>query len=114
MVLSGLHRITGLLLSAASVVLVAWLAAAASGPESYAAIGSVLASWPVRILLAGTLAVFWYHLFNGIRHLVWDAGFGFEMRTARGSGALVVLFAALSFGATLALTPAWRWLVDGP
>ncbi|HUG03869.1 MAG TPA: succinate dehydrogenase, cytochrome b556 subunit [Steroidobacteraceae bacterium] len=113
-VLSGLHRITGLLLSAASVVLVAWLAAAACGPEPYAAIGSVLASWPVRILLAGTLAVFWYHLFNGIRHLVWDAGFGFDMRAARGSGALVVLFAAVSFGATLALTPAWRWLVGGP
>jgi len=113
-VLSGLHRITGLLLTASSVVLVAWLAAAAGGPESYGAIGRVLASWPVRILLAGTLAVFWYHLFNGIRHLVWDAGFGFDMRAARGSGALVVLFAALAFGATLALTPAWRWLVDGP
>lgn len=113
-VLSGLHRISGLLLTASSVVLVAWLAAAAAGPESYAAIGGVLSSWPVRILLAGTLAVFWYHLFNGIRHLVWDAGFGFEMRAARGSGALVVLLVALAFGASLALTPAWRWLVDGP
>lgn len=112
--LSGLHRITGLLLTAGSVVLVAWLAAAAGGPESYAAIGGVLASWPVRILLAGTLAVYWYHLFNGIRHLVWDAGFGFEMRAARASGALVVASTALAFGATLALTPAWRWLVGGP
>jgi succinate dehydrogenase / fumarate reductase cytochrome b subunit len=113
-VLSGLHRISGLLLTASSVVLVAWLAAAAGGPESYAAVGSVLSSWPVRILLAGTLAVFWFHLFNGIRHLVWDAGFGFEMRAARGSGALVVLFTALAFAATLALTPTWRWLVVGP
>jgi succinate dehydrogenase / fumarate reductase cytochrome b subunit len=113
-VLSGLHRITGLLLTASSVVLVAWLAAAAGGPESYGAMGGVLASWPVRILLAGTLAVFWYHLCNGIRHLVWDAGFGFDLRAARRSGALVVVVAALSFGATLALTPAWRWLVDGP
>lgn len=113
-VLSGLHRITGLLLTASSLVLVAWLVAAACGPDSYDAIFSLLASWPVRVLLAGALAVFWYHLFNGIRHLAWDAGFGFDRRAARLSGALVVLFAALAFAATIALTPAWRWLVDGP
>jgi succinate dehydrogenase / fumarate reductase cytochrome b subunit len=113
-VLSGLHRITGLLLTACSVVLVGWLVAAACGRASYDAISNVLASWPVRILLAGALAVFWYHLFNGIRHLVWDTGLGFELRVARRSGALVVLVAALAFGATLVLTPAWRWLVDGP
>ena len=113
-VLSGLHRITGLLLTAASLVLVVWLVAAACGPESYGAVAFVLASWPVRILLAGVLAVFWYHLFNGIRHLVWDAGFGFNRQAARRSGALVVLFAALAFGATLALTPAWRWLLGTP
>lgn len=113
-VLSGLHRITGLLLTAASLVLVAWLVAAACGARSYAAVGGLLASWPVRIMLAGALGVFWYHLFNGIRHLVWDAGFGFDQRAARRSGALVVLFTALAFGATLALTPAWRWLLGAP
>lgn len=113
-VLSGLHRITGLLLTAISVVLVAWLMAAAGGPETYRAMAGFLASWPVRILLAGSLAVFWYHLFNGIRHLVWDAGFGFELRAARVSGALVLLFATLAFAATLGLTPAGRWLLDGP
>lgn len=113
-VLSGLHRITGLLLTAGSLVLVAWLAAVAGGPRSYATAGGVFASWPVRILLAGALAVFWYHLFNGIRHLVWDAGFGFDRRSARRSGALVLLLAALAFGATLALTPAWRWLLGAP
>lgn len=113
-VLSGLHRITGLLLTAGSLILVVWLVAAASGPESYAAVAGVLASWPVRILLAGALAVFWYHLFNGIRHLVWDAGFGFDRQSARRSGVLVLLFAALAFGATLALTPAWRWLLGAP
>lgn len=110
-VLSGLHRITGLLLTAASLVLVAWVVAAACGARSYEVVGSILGSWPVRILLAGALGVFWYHLFNGIRHLVWDAGFGFDPRAARRSGGLVVLFTALAFGATLALTPAWRWLL---
>jgi len=113
-ILSGLHRITGLLLSASSLVLVVWLIAAACGPESYATVAGIFESWPVRILLAGVLAVFWYHLFNGIRHLVWDAGFGFDRLAARRSGALVVLCAALAFGATLALTPAWRWLTGAP
>jgi succinate dehydrogenase / fumarate reductase cytochrome b subunit len=113
-VLSGFHRITGLLLTAASVVLVIWLVAAACGAEAYDTVGSILGSWPVRIMLAGTLGLFWYHLFNGVRHLVWDAGFGFDQRAARTSGALVVLFAALAFGATLALTPAWRWLLGSP
>ncbi len=113
-VLSGLHRITGLLLTAASVVLVVWLVAAACGARAYATVAGILGSWPVRILLAATLGLFWYHLFNGIRHLAWDAGFGFEPRAARQSGALVVLFAALAFGGTLALTPAWRWLLGAP
>lgn len=113
-ILSGLHRITGLLLTAACVVLVAWLVAAACGARPYAAVGGLLASWPVRIMLAGALGMFWYHLFNGIRHLVWDAGFGFDQRAARRSGALIVLFTALAFGATLALTPAWRWLLGAP
>lgn len=113
-VLSGLHRITGLLLTAASVVLVLWLVATACGAEAYDTVGSILGSWPVRIMLAGALGVFWYHLFNGIRHLVWDAGFGFDSRAARRSGALVVLATALAFAATLALTPAWRWLLGAP
>lgn len=113
-VLSGLHRITGLLLTASSLVLVVWLMAAACGAASYDRVAAILASWPVRILLAGMLAVFWYHLFNGIRHLVWDAGYGFDQRAARGSGALVVLLAALASAATLALTPAWRWLLGAP
>lgn len=113
-VLSGLHRITGLLLTAASVVLVLWLVATACGAEAYDRVGGILGSWPVRIMLAGALGVFWYHLFNGIRHLVWDAGFGFDSRAARRSGALVVLATALAVGATLALTPAWRWLLGAP
>ncbi|MEX1993345.1 MAG: succinate dehydrogenase, cytochrome b556 subunit [Steroidobacteraceae bacterium] len=113
-VLSGLHRISGLTLSLGSLLLVGWLVAAASGPEAYANAAGFFGSWPLRLALAGLLAVFWYHLFNGLRHLVWDAGCGFELRSARRSGVAVILLTALAFGATLALTPAWRWLLGMP
>lgn len=112
--LSGLHRITGLLLTLASLVLTAWLAAIACGEGAYTLAAGFFGSWPVRIMLAGTLAVFWYHLFNGLRHLAWDAGFGFDSRAARRSGALVVASTTLAFAATLWLTPAGRWLAATP
>ncbi len=113
-VLSGLHRITGLILTLASPLLVAWLVAAACGADAYASAGRFFGSWPMRIVLAGLIGVFWYHLFNGLRHLAWDAGQGFELRTARASGVAVVLLAAAAFALTLALTPAWRWLLGQP
>lgn len=113
-VLSGLHRISGLTLSLGSLLLVGWLVAAACGPEAYASAAGFFGSWPVRLVLVGLLAVFWYHLFNGLRHLVWDVGLGFELRSARGSGVAVVLLTALASGATLALTPAWRWFLGTP
>jgi succinate dehydrogenase / fumarate reductase cytochrome b subunit len=84
--LSILHRITGILLSLCFFVLVYWLAAAASGPERYAAALAALGSPLVVLLLMGGLFSFCYHLLNGIRHLFWDAGYGFELPTARRSG----------------------------
>jgi succinate dehydrogenase / fumarate reductase cytochrome b subunit len=69
---------------------------------------------PMRIALALALAAFWYHLFAGLRHLAWDAGYGFEKKTARRSGAVVVLLAAAAFAATLLLSPAGRFLAGLP
>ena len=68
----------------------------------------------MRVVLGLALAAFWYHLFAGIRHLAWDAGFGFEKKVARASGALVVATAAAAFAATLLLTPAGRFLAGLP
>jgi succinate dehydrogenase / fumarate reductase cytochrome b subunit len=110
MVLSILHRASGLFLSACSLLLVYWLVAAALGTDAYAAVARVFASLPLRILLALALAAYWYHFFAGMRHLAWDAGYGFEKREARRSGRIVVLLAAVAFGLTLLLTPAGRWL----
>ena len=80
------HRATGVLLAAGSLVIVYWLAAVASGPDAFAAAQALLGSLPGRaLLLVFTFSLF-YHLGNGIRHLFWDAGLGFELRTAHASG----------------------------
>lgn len=110
MVLSILHRASGLWLSAAGFGLVAWLVAAARGPEAYAAFLRCLSTLPMRIALLAVLAAFWFHFFAGLRHLAWDAGFGFEKRSARASGAAVVLATLAALVATLLLTPAGRLL----
>ena len=85
-IVSILHRITGVLLSLCFFVLVYWLAAAASGPERYAAALATLGSPLARLLLIGGLFSFSYHFLNGIRHLFWDAGYGFELPIARKTG----------------------------
>ena len=94
-VLSISHRMTGMLLAAGSLVLVYWLAAVASGPEAHADAQARLGSLPGRALLLAITFSFFYHLGNGIRHLFWDAGKGFELRTVRASGVAVVLAAVV-------------------
>ena len=89
-VLSILHRITGIILAAGLVLLLYWLLAIAGGERTYASAQALLGSWFGRLILFGfTLALF-YHLCNGIRHLFWDAGYGFELATAYASGKLVI------------------------
>ena len=89
-VLSITHRATGAGLVVGTLLLVYWLAAAALGPESYkhgqAVIGSMLGQ---LFLFLWTWALF-YHMANGIRHLFWDAGYGFEMEQATKSGRWVI------------------------
>lgn len=96
MTLSILHRITGLYLSLGVIVLVWWLVALASGPEAYSGALGVLASGWFRLPVIGWIFCFFYHLANGIRHLCWDVGAGFEPRTYRISGWVVVAASALA------------------
>ena len=103
-VLSIVHRLTGVALSIGSPLLVYWLVAAANGPSAYAALDGIFASWFGLILLLGwTFSVF-FHLCNGIRHLFWDAGYGFDLGTIYVSGWSVVF---ISSGLTLA-----AWLLS--
>ncbi len=105
MVLSFAHRTTGVLLSIGSLLLVYWLWAVASGGERYARAMQCLSGVWVKLALFGLMFCFFYHLSNGIRHLVWDMGYGFEKHQARASGWVVVIAAVL-----LTLISAWLLL----
>jgi succinate dehydrogenase cytochrome b subunit len=114
MVLSILHRASGLYLSASGFLLVGWLVAAALGPEAYACAIRFFSTLAMRIVLLVALAAFWYHLFAGCRHLAWDTGHGFEKKVARRTGTVVVLLAAAALAATLILTPAGHFVAGVP
>jgi succinate dehydrogenase / fumarate reductase cytochrome b subunit len=90
-VLSITHRGTGIVLVVASLLLVYWLLAAASGAEAYASAQALLGSWLGRLVLLGFSFSLFYHLCNGIRHMFWDVGLGFELKTTYASGAAVVI-----------------------
>ena len=102
-VLSIAHRATGVVLSLGTALLVAWLVAAASGPETFAAARTCAGSWLGILGLFGSSLCLVYHLLNGIRHLFWDIGRGFELRTVTLTGWAVV-------AATIVLTAA-AWIV---
>jgi succinate dehydrogenase / fumarate reductase cytochrome b subunit len=94
-VLSGLHRLTGAALGIGSLLLAWWLIAAASGPQAFAVVQGFIASIIGRLILLGFSWALFYHLCNGIRHLVWDAGHGFDLPTVDKSGWTVVVASVL-------------------
>jgi succinate dehydrogenase / fumarate reductase, cytochrome b subunit len=100
-VLSILHRVTGAGLAFGLVLLAWWLLALASGPAAYARVRALLGSAPGGVVLAGFVLAFWYHFCNGLRHLSWDLGRGFEKASARRSGRAVVVAALGLSAATL-------------
>ena len=93
MTLSILHRMTGVGLSVGLIFFALWLMRAAAGPEAYQVFRSVMSSPVGVILLIAWTFAFFLHLGNGIRHLVWDTGRGFEKSTANASAWLVLVFA---------------------
>ena len=93
--LSILHRLTGIGLAVGTILLAWWLVAVAAGGELFARTHAFIAS-PVGTLLLFLWSIaFFYHLCNGIRHLAWDAGHGFQLRSAYRSGYLVLAATAL-------------------
>ncbi len=96
-VLSVLHRATGIWVSLGAVILVWWLLAAAFGPGAYRIVEGVFRSPPGLFLVFLWTAAFFYHLCNGVRHLAWDCGWGFEIKeTYRSGRAVLALSAALT------------------
>lgn len=103
MTVSILHRVSGLVLSLGLIALVLWLLAAADGAAAYERFAGALDSLPGRLFLALVSFSFFFHLANGVRHLVWDLGFGFEIPQANASGWTVI-------AATIVLTLGY-WLI---
>jgi succinate dehydrogenase / fumarate reductase, cytochrome b subunit len=103
--LSIAHRATGLALVAGTLLLVWWLVAAATGPEAYAYAQGFLSSWLGILMLLGWSFSLFYHLCNGIRHLVWDTGHGLDIKSVYQSGWTVVIgtvgLTLLAWGAAL-------------
>jgi succinate dehydrogenase / fumarate reductase cytochrome b subunit len=94
-VLSITHRLSGVALGVGTLLLVYWLAAAAAGPEAFESAQSFVGSFLGRILLFGWTIGLFFHLCNGIRHLFWDIGLGFELDDVYRSGWTVVVAAAV-------------------
>ena len=91
MLLSMLHRATGIALTAGTLLLIALLIALAAGPDAYARVQGFCASGIGLLLLFGWSWSLCFHLCNGVRHLVWDTGWGYEIRRAYLSGWIVVI-----------------------
>lgn len=97
------HRITGIGLALGTLLLTYWVASAASGPAAYDMAMGFITSWFGNLILLGFSVALFFHLCNGIRHLVWDTGRSFDLKdTARGN--------MLVLGGTVVLTlGAWLW-----
>ncbi len=106
-VLSITHRITGVGLGLGTLLIAWWLIALAAGAEGFAVAQGFMGSVIGRILLLGFTLALYFHLANGIRHLFWDAGRGFELGTVTRSGwaavAAAVVLTALTWIAAYAM-----------
>ncbi len=84
------HRISGVFLAIGLLFLTYWLMAIAAGPEAYASATAFFRSLFGRLVMFGVAFSFFYHLANGIRHLIWDTGRLLEIEAARRSGVFVI------------------------
>ena len=90
-VLSIMHRGTGVALAFGTLLLIYWIGAAAAGPEAFDQAQTLTGSIIGRLLLFGWTFALFYHLCNGIRHLFWDAGWGFDLPVVYRTGWAVVV-----------------------
>jgi len=95
MTLSILHRATGVALSVGLIALVVWLESIAFGADAYAMVTGLMNTMIGKLLLLGWSYSFFFHFSNGIRHLFWDVGMGFEARQVNASAWFVVVTSVL-------------------
>lgn len=106
MMMSIAHRVTGAALYFGTLLLIWYLVAAVSGDAAFATISWFMRSFFGQLILFGFTFALLHHFFGGVRHLIWDAGYGFEhpMRERLAQGTLIcstvstlILFAAAHF-----------------
>ena len=103
-VLSILHRITGIGMAVTAILVVWWFLAAATSPPYFAFVDGLMTSWLGDLVLLVSLWAFWFHFFNGVRHLRWDSGRGLGIGVSTRAGWRVVVFSVV-------FTTASVWLV---
>ncbi len=108
MATSILHRATGVGLGAGTLLLAWWLVAAAAGPEYFALVQGVLGSWLGLLVMFGFTWALFYHLCNGLRHLYWDIGRGFEKAIAARLSWLVIIASVVLTLVAWLLAFAWK------
>lgn len=102
---SIMHRLSGLSLCAAALLLVWWLVALAAGEAAYRIFQDCLVSLPGKLAVAFIVLALCYHFFNGIRHLLWDTGWGLDLKRAYATGWAVLGLTPLT--AALVLWSVW-------
>lgn len=96
--LSILHRCTGMALYGGAIFCTLWFLALAQGPQAYGVVQKILLHPIGLIMLMGVSFSFFYHLCNGMRHLLWDVGMGYELSEVRQTGWMVVIFSFVLTG----------------
>lgn len=100
---SILHRATGVALYVGALIGAAWAISLAQGPEAYATFKHLMGSPLGKLVMFGLTLSFFYHLANGIRHLAWDTGHGFDVKTANATAVVAMAFAAAATVAVWAI-----------
>jgi succinate dehydrogenase / fumarate reductase cytochrome b subunit len=100
---SILHRATGVVLYGGALIAAGWAASLASGPHAFEVYRGLLASPLGKLALIGLTFSAFYHLANGVRHLFWDSGAGFNPRIASASAAGVIAFGVVATAAVWTL-----------
>ncbi|HEX7944766.1 MAG TPA: succinate dehydrogenase, cytochrome b556 subunit [Phenylobacterium sp.] len=103
MLTSILHRVTGVGLYLAGLIAAVWAIALAGGADSYSLFLVVMASWFGKLIFAGMSLSLFFHLGNGVRHIIWDFGHGLSKEDASASSFAVLGFAIAATGAVWAI-----------
>jgi succinate dehydrogenase / fumarate reductase, cytochrome b subunit len=92
---SILVRITGNALIVATLLIIWWFVAAATGPAAFARADYVITSWPGKLVMLGSILALWYHLLGGLRHLIWDSGRMLAVKTSEQFGIFMLAGSAV-------------------